>query len=163
MVKGIETRDIMISTLFILIPAWVLGIPSIFIASQGQSNCSVDMMPVSTWLAVYSITSLIMFGIVMVALVFLTMMTAFSLNKIEVPDYFKNFSMWTYYVSYVCYELFMSCWTIYGAVLLWGESKSCNLSDSLQKMVIAIIVMQWILLCFKCCTYCVIGFKHIDD
>lgn len=160
---SIKARDLMISTLFILIPALVLGIPATFIASKGQSDCDVNMMYVSTWLAVYGITSLIMYGLIMIALVFLTIINTFALNNVETPGYFDKFSTWTYYISYICYELFMVGWIIYGAVLLWGESKSCDLSDGLQKMVIAVIVMQWILLFLKCCTYCVVGCRHIDD
>ena len=160
---AIKQRDLMISTLFILLPALILGVPATFIASQGQSDCDVDMMLVSTWLAVYGITSLIMFGLIIVALVFLTLMTTFALADAVISIYFNKFGTLTYYVTYTCYELFMVGWTIYGAVLLWGESKSCDLSDSLKAMVVAVIVMQWILLFLKCCTYFVVGCRHIDD
>lgn len=59
--------------------------------------------------------------------------------------------------------LFHIVWNIIGAVLLFEYNPSC--SDSpLGKMALAIIILQWIGMCFVACVFCLVGattgFRH---
>eukprot|EP01113_Clastostelium_recurvatum_P018350 TRINITY_DN2163_c0_g1_i1.p1 TRINITY_DN2163_c0_g1~~TRINITY_DN2163_c0_g1_i1.p1 ORF type:complete len:156 (+),score=27.34 TRINITY_DN2163_c0_g1_i1:119-586(+) len=108
----------------------------------GVTTCSNAAVLLPThWLVVDAVVGLFMLVIIMPLLLFM-------LSKIDKfgPAYFIVLT-----VISVIIGLFMTCWAIIGAVIVWRDNDNCT-PDELKKLLYAAVILDLIGVANNCCS-----------